>query len=88
MPDATVIIVLLAAITLLAGLASRIGAPYPVVLVLGGLVMGVLPGVPSPELPPDLVLVLFLPVLVYAAAVGSSVGDLRANAFERLHFGE
>lgn len=80
MPDTTVIIGLLAAITLLAGLATKIGAPYPVVLVLGGLVMGVLPGIPSPHLAPDLVLVLFLPLLVYSAAFASSVEDLRANA--------
>jgi CPA1 family monovalent cation:H+ antiporter len=42
--------------------------------------MGLLPGVPSPSLSPDVVLVLFLPPLVYAAAVRSSVDDLRANA--------
>jgi NhaP-type Na+/H+ or K+/H+ antiporter len=33
--------------------------------VLGGLAMGLAPGVPSPELNPDLVLVLFLPPLLY-----------------------
>jgi CPA1 family monovalent cation:H+ antiporter len=65
---------------LLAGLATKIGAPYPVVLVLGGLVMGALPGIPSPHLAPDLVLVLFLPLLVYSAAFNSSIDDLRANA--------
>lgn len=80
MIDATLVIVLLAAITLLAGAAAGTGIPYPVVLVLGGLVLGVMPGVPTPELDPKLVLVLFLPPLIYASAVQSSVGQLRAAA--------
>jgi len=80
MISASLVIALLAAITLLAGLAARTGTPYPVVLVLGGLVMGFAPGVPSPRLNPDLVLVLFLPPLLYSSAFLSSVGELRANA--------
>jgi CPA1 family monovalent cation:H+ antiporter len=54
--------------------------PYPILLVLGGLVLGFLPGVPPAELPPDLVLVLFLPPLLYQAAFFSSPRDLWANA--------
>ncbi|MGN6871696.1 MAG: Na+/H+ antiporter [Solirubrobacteraceae bacterium] len=80
MINADLVIALLAAITLLAGLAARTGTPYPVVLVLGGLVMGLVPGVPSPALNPDLVLVLFLPPLIYSSAFLSSVSDIRANA--------
>ena len=80
MINANLVIALLAAITLLAGLAARTGTPYPVVLVLGGLVMGLLPGVPSPRLNPDLVLVLFLPPLIYSSAFLSSVRGIRANA--------
>jgi CPA1 family monovalent cation:H+ antiporter len=53
--------------------------PYPILLVLGGLVLGFLPGVPPAELPPDLVLVLFLPPLLYQAAFFSSPRDLRAD---------
>ncbi len=80
MIDADLIIAFLVAITLLAAVARRIGTPYPVVLVLGGLVMGLIPGVPSARLRPDLVLVLFLPPLLYSAAYLSSVRELRANA--------
>jgi Na+/H+ antiporter len=53
--------------------------PYPIVLVLGGLVLGFAPGVPPAELPPELVLVLFLPPLLYQAAFFSSPRDLRAD---------
>lgn len=81
MISASVVIAFLAAITLLSGLAARSGTPYPVVLVLGGLAMGLIPGVPSPLLHPDVVLVLFLPPLLYSAAFLSSVQALRANAW-------
>src|SRR3954452_19772138 len=80
MVDGSLVLALLIAITILAGMATRTGTPYPVVLVLGGLVMGAIPGIPSPSLDPDLVLVLFLPPLLYSAAFLSSVDDLRANA--------
>ena len=79
MVDAGVVIALLTAITLLAGIAGRTGVPYPIVLVLGGLVMGVAPG-PTPVLRPDLVLVLFLPPLVYAPAFYASTREVRAAA--------
>ena len=54
--------------------------PYPVTLVLGGAVIGFLPGVPEVELDPDLVLLIFLPPLLYGAAFFTSVRDLRRNA--------
>jgi CPA1 family monovalent cation:H+ antiporter len=80
MIDANLVIALLAAVTLLAGLATRTGTPYPVVLVLGGLVMGLIPEIPSPRLNPDLVLLLFLPPLIYSSAFLSAVDEFRANA--------
>ena len=59
---------LLFAVAVLAGLGLRSGVPYPVALVLGGLVIGLVPGLPSPELDPDVVFFVFLPPLLYAAA--------------------
>jgi Na+/H+ antiporter len=56
-------------------LARWFSVPYPIPLVLGGLVLGLLPGIPDIELEPDLVLLIFLPPLLYAAAFFS---DLRA----------
>ena len=70
----------LVAIAVLNALAGRIGIPYPIVLVLGGLVLGVLPGVPETELDPDLVLFVFLPPLLYAAAYFADVKALRGYA--------
>lgn len=70
---------LMIAIAALSTLARLVGVPYPILLVLGGLVLGGLPGLPEVELDPDLVLVLFLPPLLYSAAFFASLRDLRAN---------
>jgi Na+/H+ antiporter len=59
--------------------AYRTGVPYPILLVCGGAVIGFLPGVPATGLNPDLVLLIFLPPLLYAAAFFSSLRDLRAD---------
>src|ERR687895_1653052 len=61
-------------------LARLVGVPYPILLVLGGLVLGFVPGMPEVELPPELVLVAFLPPLLYWAGFFSSPRDLRADA--------
>ena len=74
------LLVLMVAVGGLSVLAGTIRVPYPILLVLGGLVLGFLPAVPPAELPPDLVLVLFLPPLLYQAAFFSSPRDLRADA--------
>ena len=74
-----VLISLFIAVAVLNAAADRLSVPYPIVLVLGGLVLAGLPGVPEVELDPDLVLVIFLPPLLYAAAFFSDLRSLRAN---------
>src|SRR4051794_7199659 len=71
---------LLLAIALLAQLAGRLQIPYPVFLVCGGLAIALIPGVPRLRLEPDIVFLVFLPPLLYAAAFTSSPRDLRAQA--------
>ncbi|HEX2126973.1 MAG TPA: Na+/H+ antiporter [Thermoleophilaceae bacterium] len=75
-----VIFGILVATAALAVLAQVIRVPYPIPLVLGGCVIGFVPGVPHVELEPDLVLLIFLPPLLYGAAFFTSLRDLRANA--------
>jgi Na+/H+ antiporter len=70
---------LLVAVAALSVLASAIGVPYPILLVIGGLALGFVPGLPDVELEPDLVLVLFLPPLLYVSAFFTSLRDLRAD---------
>src|SRR5690242_20616181 len=74
-----VLMVLLAAVALFAAVSGAIGVPYPIVLVLGGLLLGFVPGLPPVELQPNLVLVIFLPPLLYSAAFYASLRDLRAD---------
>ena len=60
-------------------LAEPLRVPYPILLVLGGLLLGFGPGVPTVRLPPDLVLVGILPPLLYSAAYNTGLRELRQN---------
>jgi CPA1 family monovalent cation:H+ antiporter len=73
-----VLVGLLAAIAALLVLGQAVRVPYPILLVIGGLVVGFVPGVPRVELRPELVLTIMLPPLLYSAAFFSSMRDLRA----------
>src|SRR5262245_50872716 len=79
MPMVELLLVLLFAVALLAYLAARIHVPYPIVLVLGGLALGFVPGLPPIDLQPTLIFLLFLPVLLYADAWTTSWRDFRFN---------
>ena len=68
------------AIPALSVIARLLDVPYPIVLVLGAIPIGYLPGVPEVELDPDLVLVIFLPPLLYVAAFFADLRALRADA--------
>ena len=70
---------LLVAIAALLAAAPAFRVPYPIFLVLGGLALGFVPGVPSLALPPDVVLVALLPPLLYSSAFFTSLHELRAN---------
>src|SRR5438034_2098765 len=59
--------------------AARGRMPVAVFLVIGGLLLGFVPGLPQIQLPPDLVLVAILPPLLYSAAFFTGLRDLRAN---------
>src|SRR4026209_343183 len=74
-----VLLALLISIAALLVLAPVLRVPYPILLVLGGLALGFVPGIPTIELPPDIVLVAILPPLLYSAAFYTSLRDLRQN---------
>ena len=60
-------------------LARRLGMPYPIVMVIGGLLLGFVPGIPNITLNPDLVFLVLLPPLLYAASWTISWRDFRYN---------
>jgi Na+/H+ antiporter len=68
---------LLVAVAALAVVARLVRIPYPILLTIGGLAIGFVPGVPEIELDPDVVLLVFLPPLLYAAAFFSNLRELR-----------
>src|ERR671937_1805779 len=70
---------LLIAVAGLSALARQVSVPYPIVLVVGGALFGFVPGLPDVKLDPDVVLVVFLPPLVYGAAIFANFNDLRAS---------
>ncbi|MGI8421937.1 MAG: cation:proton antiporter, partial [Gaiellaceae bacterium] len=77
--DDLVLLGLLVAAAALIAAAPGLRIPYPILLVLGGLGLGFVPGAPHIRLPPELVLVAFLPPLLYYAAYATSLRDLRRN---------
>jgi len=68
---------LLIAVAALAVVAKLVRIPYPILLTIGGLAIGFIPGIPEIELDPDIVLLVFLPPLLYAAAFFSNLRELR-----------
>jgi monovalent cation/hydrogen antiporter len=74
-----VLVSLLVAVAVLGAAARAVNIPYPIVLVVGGLALGFVPGLPDAELEPELVLVIFLPPLLYSAAFFANLHDLRRN---------
>jgi Na+/H+ antiporter len=70
---------LLIVVTFFAGLAKRIGVSYPILLVVAGLGISFIPHVPRIPLNPDLVFLVFLPPLLYAAAWQTNWRDFRRN---------
>jgi NhaP-type Na+/H+ or K+/H+ antiporter len=72
-------LVLLAVLAGAALLARRIDVAPAILLLLAGIALAFVPGMPSPELPPELVLLLVLPPLIYSAAVAMSWREFKFN---------
>jgi CPA1 family monovalent cation:H+ antiporter len=70
---------ILAAVTLLLIASQWTRVPYPILLVLGGLGLAALPGIPEVVLEPEIVLLVILPPLLYAAAFFTPLRELRRN---------
>jgi Na+/H+ antiporter len=60
-------------------LARKLGTPYPIIMVVGGLLLSFVPAVPDITLAPDLIFLVVLPPLLYASAWQTSWRDFRYN---------
>ena len=76
--DGVVALALILAVAAMLAIAPTLRIPYPILLVLGGLAIGVLPGMPDFELDPELVFFGVLPPLLYSAAFFTSLRELRS----------
>jgi Na+/H+ antiporter len=74
-----VFLLLLFFVVVLGLLARRLATPYPIVMVIGGLILGMIPAMPRVTLDPDLIFLVVLPPLLYASAWQTSWRDFRFN---------
>jgi Na+/H+ antiporter len=77
--EIALVVALLFAVALLAVASRRIGIPYPILMVVAGLGLGLIPGLPRLELEPDLVFLFFLPPILFSAAFFTSIREFRRN---------
>jgi monovalent cation/hydrogen antiporter len=77
MDNFAIVILLLTIVTALAEVADRLKIPYPILLVLSGIAIGFWPGLPLIQLSPDVVFLVFLPPILYAAAWTTSWPDFK-----------
>ena len=73
------LLALLVSAAVLLILAGPLRIPYPILLVLGGLMLGFVPGVPKVTMPPEVVLIGILPPLLYVSAFRTGLRELRQN---------
>ena len=74
-----IFLLLLVCVAVFAGLARRLKVPYPILLVIAGLLLSFLPGIPRIRLDPNLVFLVFLPPLLYSAAWTLSWREFQRN---------
>ncbi len=67
--------VIVIAVLVVVSIANRLAIAYPIVLVLAGIGLGYIPGLPPLAMPPDLVLVVFLPPLLYWESVTAPTSE-------------
>ena len=78
-PPIVLAIAFAAVVIAVTAIARRLPVPPPILQVLAGFLVGLVPGVAMPELRPDIVFFVFLPPVLWAAAFFTSVRDFKAN---------
>ena len=73
------LLALLGIIGVLAVVAERVNFPFPILLVIAGLLIALFPGLPEVKLDPELVFLIFLPPLLFSAAWNFPWEDFRSN---------
>jgi Na+/H+ antiporter len=79
MDNYSIILFLLAIMLGLSAIAERVKLPYPILLVIAGIGVGFIPGMPKIELDPEVIFLLFLPPMLYEAAFNISIIEFKRN---------
>src|SRR5438552_17726431 len=79
METAELLLALLVIVAALVTVSRKIRVPYPVLLLLGGLVVGLVPGIPRFELDPEIVFLVVLPPPLYVSAFLTPIRDFKTN---------
>lgn len=81
MQAVSIVLVLLYLVTVLAVLTKNWTIPYPTVMVLTGLAVSLVPNLPTVQLTPEIVFLIFLPPLLYGAAWNTSWTEFKKNIY-------
>lgn len=71
------LLAMIAAIVLIELLAARLRIAYPILLVVAGLILGFIPGLPQMKINPDLIFFIFLPPLLFEASWSISLKEMK-----------
>src|SRR6202171_1115403 len=78
-PTIQILVLLLVVVAAVAVVARRLKIPPAILLVLTGVVLALMPGLPTVELAPEFVLLLVLPPVIYSSAVAMSWREFQYN---------
>jgi Na+/H+ antiporter len=78
MTNLEIVLVLMAMLAALASVTQKLKIPYPILLVIAGLVLGFIPSIPDIHLESEVVFLIFLPPLLYEAAGNISWHEFKA----------
>jgi Na+/H+ antiporter len=79
MENYSIVLIILAVVICLSAVADRIRMPYPILLIIAGIVVGFIPALPDIELDPQIIFLIFLPPLLYDAAFNISYSEFKTN---------
>lgn len=79
MENLSIILLLLFGITFLSIVSKRYKFPFPIVLIISGIAISLIPGLPLISIDPEIIFIIFLPPLLYAAAWNTSWHSFKAS---------
>ncbi len=79
MENYSVVIFILAIMIGLSAIADKIKLPYPILLIVAGIALGFIPSLPTVNINPEIIFLIFLPPLLYDAAFNISFASFKTN---------